>query len=514
MTPRHTIDLRSIPGFATVGIDLNPIDWVTSAADGLWDLATKAANSLADVAVAIGGAFGDVGSAVWSAAKSAASFVGQIPGINILVHTFDEATHLLRTILDNPITAICVVALAAALNVVGLGGPLLAEYAALRLGMDLLCKLEDGDTFTILDVAKVVATAVQGATGIPANLALSAGMTASNIIQKAANGQPLTVQDAEAIGLQAAAIGAAASGDVDAVRTVQGVTAATNVVNAGITAKDARSRMPANLDPNGATKLPGPVVRHMVSRVPDVAVKAGAPDKAVSAVQDAQSALVAASRFSTYVARDYGGPDPSVDPWLAYIVGVTNDARWLEQGLTLGPDAHSRVLYLAALAGVPALDVPAAGAPLMPDVYDVYTAILDAAKNEREALLSPGDPLSKDALDAIHYWQTRLGIANFDPPDPRTASHVPVQVGPVFRMTLERPLFAVRPASFSPDVLTTLANSPAPAPGPSAVPASYTAPLPARSISPYPPIGLPEPPPPYTAPVAYGPKNRARDIGS
>lgn len=512
MTPRHVIPLWTVPGFARVGIDLNPFDLISDAASGLWDLATGAATSLAQVAVAIGGAFGDVGAAVWSAAKSAAAFVGQIPGINVLVRTFDEATHLLRIILDNPITAIVVVALAAALNVVGLGGPLLAEYAALRLGIDLLCKLEDGDSFTILDLAKVVATAVQAATGLPANVALSASVTAERIIQKAANGQPLTAQDAEAIGLQAAAIGASASGDSAAVATVQGVTAATGVVNAGLAAKDARAQMPERLDPNGATKLPGPVARHLASKIPDAAVKANAQGDAVKAMQDAQSALVAAARFSTYAAKDYGGPDPSKDPFLAFIVDVTLNAQWAEEGTDIGP-AQDRILHLAALADVPAVTVPAKDAPLMPDVYDVYTTVLEAAKKEREAYLPPGAPLPKDALDAIHYWQNRLGIPAFDPPDVRTASTAKVAV-PVFHMSIVRPLDARAPGLvFDPSALSSVAAVVVPPTVAPPVMPPVAPPVAPRSVSPYPPIGLPEAPPPYTAPAVYGPKNPARDIG-
>lgn len=480
----------------------NPIDDVESVATGLWDLASQGATSLAQVATAIGGAFADVSSSVWTVAKAAAGFVGGLPGINVFVKVLDDATHLLAVILDSPITAICVVALAALLNVVGLGGPLLAEYAALRLGMDLLVKLEDGDAFTVLDFAKAVLLAASTATGLP----LGAALPAEQVIQKVASGGSITPYDIQALTIAAATVSAGASGDPGAMATVSGVAAASNVVAAGIKASDAQAQMPPTLTPDGATKLPGPVVRHLVKKAPGAAAKAGQNDKLVQGVQDAQSALVAAARFQTYVAKDYGGPNPAIDPNGAFLTALWGEMQWQAEGLAPTPDGEATLHHYEALANAPIFDAPGPNASESA-LMAAYTAALAAAERQRIALLSPGAPLSTSTLEVLHYLQNRVHITPFDPPDPRTASKVPVQMT-VLSMSRGHVVSAPVDAS---------ARSVSPNAVPSAVPNSQNStgtPLLIRSKSPYPPIGLPEAPPAYHAPTPLpGPTVPARDIG-
>jgi hypothetical protein len=278
---------------------------IADAAQWVAGAGVTAIDAVGDVVKATANGVAGFSSDVWDVAKGAAGFVGSLPGINVAVHTFEDATHILREILDSPITALVVVALAAALNTVGLGSGLVAEYAALRYGMDMLDKLERGDTFTIGDIAQATIMAAGSATGLPVGAAVQATQTAYAVGNKVANKQPIGVEDVAGLIVQAATVGAGVSGDADAAKTVGALSAANKVAQAsGLTGGQTLAKMPATIDQSSVAHLPDQVTRHVAGKIPGVAadsvVRATAGQNQVTAaVQHAQAELLTASKFGT-----------------------------------------------------------------------------------------------------------------------------------------------------------------------------------------------------------------------
>ncbi len=341
---------------------------VESAASWLASAGLSAVDAMGSaITVAAGGVVG-FSSDVWQGAMSAASFVGDLPGINLAVRTVEDATHIIRVILDSPITAIVVVIVASALNTVGLGSGLMAEYAALRLGFDMMDKLEHGDPLTLGDVAQAVVYAAGSATGLPVGAAYQAAQVGANVASKIANGQPLNAGDAANLILAAASVGAGASGSSGASATVASLAAAKKIADAeGLTGGQVKQKLPANLDQSNVAHLPGSVVRHLGSKIPGVAADAIArspqgQQAVTAAAQRAQVELLAANKFQTTAHGLYAGcgTDALGQPILTYLPDGTVNPACAAQFALKAPRPVSTLHVVLAPGAGPATSLAAA----------------------------------------------------------------------------------------------------------------------------------------------------------
>lgn len=398
------VDGWAITMIAGTEIGFWPLDELADAAKGLWNMAGDAVHAIGSVASAVGGVFGDVTNAVWSAAKDAAHVVFSLPGMNIFVKVFEEATHILQVILDSPITALCVVCLAAVLNVVGLGGPLLFEYAMLRMGVDLMAQLETGNLPSMIQLAHITITVVGSATGLPVGLA----GPAVDFLAKAASGASISPMDVAGLVTSAAAAGAGASGSTEAVNAVRAVNM---VTSAGVSAAVILRTMPHQdqVKPDTAATLHPAVVRHLVKRSPEVAVAAGQQDGMLKAMQQAQTVLTAAAKAPIVYS-----------PFEKVINDLNNILTVKEAKASMSPHIQGMFgldIVLSTLKGALAIDLKAVGVqtfdpPIASDstnaIVSAFTVISQLAETDRR-LKKPQTAMNSNAVDLLNRWRHYRG---------------------------------------------------------------------------------------------------------